>query len=75
MSKRQPPKPLFQKLDAELSDTEISDLSPDGGDGEKTATVERKVPVKDELDTAVPQHELLDNSVNKCKSELGRSEI
>lgn len=72
MSRRQPPKPLFHQLDTDLSDTEISDLSPDGGDAEKTATVERKVPVKEELDNAVPQHELLDNSVNKTKSELGK---
>ncbi|XP_017955456.1 uncharacterized protein LOC108650717 isoform X4 [Drosophila navojoa] len=69
MMRKTPPKPLFHKLETELSDTEISDLSPDG-DGVKTATVERKVPVKDELDAAVPQHELLDNSVNKTKIEL-----
>lgn len=71
MTRRQPPKPLFQKLETELSDTEISDLSPDGeGDGDKTATVERKMPIKDELDTAVPQHELLDNSATKTKIDL-----
>uniref|UniRef100_A0A1L8DKW8 Neurabin-1 n=1 Tax=Nyssomyia neivai TaxID=330878 RepID=A0A1L8DKW8_9DIPT len=70
MSRRQPPKPLFTKLDTELSDTEISDVSIEG-EGEKTATVERKLPLKDELDTAIPQHELLDNSANKCKSGLG----
>ncbi|XP_055688678.1 uncharacterized protein LOC129793094 isoform X12 [Lutzomyia longipalpis] len=70
MSRRQPPKPLFPKLDTELSDTEISDVSIEG-EGEKTATVERKLPLKDELDTAIPQHELLDNSANKCKSGLG----
>ncbi|XP_073838926.1 protein phosphatase 1 regulatory subunit spinophilin isoform X12 [Musca autumnalis] len=69
MMRKTPPKPLFQKLETELSDTEISDLSPDG-DGVKTATVERKNPVKDELDAAVPQHELLDNSANKTKSDL-----
>ncbi|GAB0090427.1 uncharacterized protein DMENIID0001_051600 [Sergentomyia squamirostris] len=69
MSRKQPPKPLFSKLDTELSDTEISDVSIEG-DGEKTATVERKLPLKDELDTAIPQHELLDNSANKCKSGL-----
>jgi hypothetical protein len=34
-------KPLLQQLEAELSDTEISDISPE--DGDKTATVERKV--------------------------------
>lgn len=71
MMRKAPPKPLFHKLETELSDTEISDLSPDG-DGVKTATVERKVPVKDELDAAVPQHELLDNSVNKTKIDLGK---
>nr|NP_001246573.1 spinophilin, isoform E [Drosophila melanogaster]AFH04244.1 spinophilin, isoform E [Drosophila melanogaster] len=69
MMRKTPPKPLFHKLETELSDTEISDLSPDG-DGVKTATVERKVPVKDELDAAVPQHELLDNSINKTKIDL-----
>nr|NP_001246574.1 spinophilin, isoform F [Drosophila melanogaster]AFH04245.1 spinophilin, isoform F [Drosophila melanogaster] len=72
MMRKTPPKPLFHKLETELSDTEISDLSPDG-DGVKTATVERKVPVKDELDAAVPQHELLDNSINKTKIDLGDS--
>ncbi|XP_017477051.1 PREDICTED: uncharacterized protein LOC108367039 isoform X2 [Rhagoletis zephyria] len=69
MMRKAPPKPLFQKLETELSDTEISDLSPDG-EGVKTATVERKVPIKDELDAAVPQHELLDNSVTKTKIDL-----
>lgn len=68
MTRKQPPK-RFQKLDTGLSDTEISDLSPDGED-DKTATVERKVPVKDDLDSAVPQHELLDTSASKCKSDL-----
>lgn len=68
MSRKQPPK-RFQKLETGLSDTEISDLSPDGED-DKTATVERKVPIKDELDAAVPQHELLDTAVNKSKSDL-----
>ncbi|KAL0271292.1 UNVERIFIED_CONTAM: hypothetical protein PYX00_008431 [Menopon gallinae] len=60
-------KPLT--LDTELSDTEISDISPD--DGDKTATVERKMPIKEELDRAVPQHELLDSSIIKAKGELG----
>lgn len=32
--------------------------------------MERKVPVKDEFDTAVPKHELLDSSINKGKSDL-----
>lgn len=70
MSRRQAPKPLFQQLETELSDTEISDISPD--DADKTATVERKmpVPVKEELDRAIPQHELLDVSVSKSKAEL-----
>lgn len=71
MSRRQPPKPLFKKLDAtDISDTEISDLSPDGEENEKTSTVERKLPLKDELDTVIPQHELLDTSANKTKCEL-----
>ncbi|XP_055628397.1 uncharacterized protein LOC129769897 isoform X3 [Toxorhynchites rutilus septentrionalis] len=73
MSRKQPPKPVFQKLETELSDTEFSDLSPDGeGEDGKTATVERKLPAQkdDELDTAIPQHELLDNSLNKGKSDL-----
>ncbi|XP_017070844.1 uncharacterized protein LOC108107723 isoform X12 [Drosophila eugracilis] len=74
MMRKTPPKPLFPKLETELSDTEISDLSPDG-DGVKTATVERKVPVKDELDAAVPQHELLDNSVNKTKIDLANRQL
>ncbi|XP_052122674.1 serine-rich adhesin for platelets isoform X2 [Frankliniella occidentalis] len=62
--------PLLLQLGAELSDTEISDISPD--DGDKTATVERKVPLKEELDRAVPQHELLDVSASKAKGELGQ---
>lgn len=82
-----------------MSDTEVSDLSPDAADAEKTATVERKLPSaaaatttaatttpaqvttttngsvvkEDSFDaTAVPQHELLDSSMNKSKSELGK---
>lgn len=72
MSRKQPPKPLFQKkIENEYSDLEISDLSPDGeGEDGKTATVERKIPVKDEFDTAIPKHELLDSSANKSKSDL-----
>lgn len=68
MTRKQAPKPLFQHLETELSDTEISDVSPEEGD--KTATVERKMPVKEELDRAIPQHELLDVSVTKSKAEL-----
>ncbi|XP_044269794.1 uncharacterized protein LOC123014647 isoform X2 [Tribolium madens] len=67
MTRRVPPKPLFNTLETNLSDTEISDHSPDD---DKTATVERKVPLKEELDRVVPQHELLDISVNKSKAEL-----
>ena len=73
MTRRQPPKPVFQKIETEFSDTEISDLSPDGeGEDGKTATVERKIPAAkdDELDNVIPQHELLDNSANKSKSDL-----
>ncbi|KAF5288291.1 hypothetical protein FQA39_LY04059 [Lamprigera yunnana] len=66
--RRQPPKRLFQTLDAELSDTEVSDTSPE--DCDKTATVERKLPIKEELDKAVPPHELLDISASKSKAEL-----
>ncbi|KAK4877137.1 hypothetical protein RN001_009643 [Aquatica leii] len=68
LMRRQPPKPLFQTLDAELSDTEVSDTSPE--DGDKTATVERKLPIKEEFDKAVPPHELLDISASKSKAEL-----
>ncbi|KAJ1529944.1 hypothetical protein ONE63_006672 [Megalurothrips usitatus] len=63
--------PLLLQLGAELSDTEISDISPDDGEN-KTATVERKIPLKEELDRAVPQHELLDVSASKAKGELGQ---
>jgi len=55
------------RLDAELSDTDRSDTSPDA---ERTATVERKM-VKEELDRAVPQTDLLDTSASKAKGELG----
>ncbi|XP_008191012.2 uncharacterized protein Spn isoform X2 [Tribolium castaneum] len=67
MTRRVPPKPLYNALETNLSDTEISDHSPDD---DKTATVERKLPLKEELDRVVPQHELLDISVNKSKAEL-----
>ncbi|KAJ8933539.1 hypothetical protein NQ314_013952, partial [Rhamnusium bicolor] len=62
MSRRQPPKPLFQTLEPDFSDTEISDASPDD---DKTATVERKLPIKEEFDRAVPPHELQLPSVKK----------
>ncbi|XP_028149950.2 uncharacterized protein LOC114343319 isoform X3 [Diabrotica virgifera virgifera] len=67
MSRRQPPKPLFKSLQPDLSDTEMSDASPDD---DKTATVERKLPIKEEFDRAVPPHELLDISASKSKAEL-----
>lgn len=72
MTRKQPPKPLFQKkIESDYSDLEISDLSPDGeGEDGKTATVERKIPVKDEFDGAIPKHELLDSSANKSKKDL-----
>lgn len=72
MTRKQPPKPLFnKKIESEYSDLEISDLSPDGeGEDGKTATVERKIPVKDEFDTAIPKHELLDSSASKSKKDL-----
>ncbi|XP_017876510.1 uncharacterized protein LOC108622900 isoform X3 [Ceratina calcarata] len=72
LSRRQLPPPPSSS-NCQLSDTETSDLSsPD--DGDKTATVERKLPlplpVKEELDRAVPAHRLLDNSAGKSKAEL-----
>ncbi|KAG5890937.1 hypothetical protein JTB14_019875 [Gonioctena quinquepunctata] len=67
MSKRQPPKPIYQSLQPDFSDTEMSDASPDD---DKTATVERKLPIKEEFDRAVPPHELLDISASKSKAEL-----
>lgn len=66
LSRRACPAPLPVAPHAELSDTELSDMSPD----DKTATVERKMPVKEEFDSAVPQHELLDVSLSKGKAEL-----
>lgn len=67
MARREPPKPFYQTLAPDLSDTEISDASPDE---DKTATVERKLPIKEEFDRAVPPHELLDISASKSKAEL-----
>ncbi|KAK9502988.1 hypothetical protein O3M35_011655 [Rhynocoris fuscipes] len=68
-------KPLLETLATEISEAEDS---PE--EGEKTATVERKVcgtspggsngAVKDELDDAVPPHALLDVSVSRAKAEL-----
>ncbi|XP_050311669.1 neurabin-1 isoform X2 [Anthonomus grandis grandis] len=72
--KAQPPKPplQFQSLNPDFSDTDdVSDQSPDE---DKTATVERKMPekagAKDELDSAVPPHELLDIKATRSKAEL-----
>ncbi|XP_057328130.1 uncharacterized protein LOC130669332 isoform X2 [Microplitis mediator] len=72
LSRRQLPPPP-SSASCQLSDTETSDLSsPD--DGDKTATVERKlplpIPIKEELDRAIPAHRLLDNSAGKNKAEL-----
>lgn len=67
MSRREPPKPFYKAMASDLSDTEISDASPDE---DKTATVERKLPIKEEFDRAVPPHELLDISASKSKAEL-----
>ncbi|KAK9891508.1 hypothetical protein WA026_014744 [Henosepilachna vigintioctopunctata] len=67
LMRKQPPKPLFQTIETDFSDTEVSDVSPDD---DKTATVERKLPIKEEFDNAVPPHELLDISANKSKAEL-----
>lgn len=67
MSRKQPPKPMYRSLEPDFSDTEISDVSPED---DKTATVERKLPIKDEFDSAVPPHELLDISASKSKAEL-----
>lgn len=71
MTRKQPPKPFQKKIESDYSDLEISDLSPDAeGEDGKTATVERKIPVKDEFDGAIPKHELLDSSANKSKKDL-----
>lgn len=68
LTRRQPLKPTkLETLETDLSDTEISDASPDD---DKTATVERKLPIKEEFDKAVPPHELLDISANKSRAEL-----
>lgn len=66
-TRRRPPEPLYRPPQPDFSDTEASDASPDD---DRTATVERKVPVKEELDRAVPPHELLDISASKSKAEL-----
>ncbi|XP_050430414.1 uncharacterized protein LOC126839262 isoform X3 [Adelges cooleyi] len=63
-AKSSPVTPLLQQLGAELSESE------DCFEDEKVGTVERKLPVKEELDRAVPQHELLDVSLSKSKAEL-----
>ncbi|XP_025205572.1 neurabin-1 isoform X6 [Melanaphis sacchari] len=63
-TKVNPVLPLLQQLGADLSETE------DCFEDEKVATVERKLPIKEELDRAVPPHELLDVSLSKSKAEL-----
>lgn len=68
MSRRQPPTKLGHCITTDFSDTEISDASPD--DINKKGTVERKLPIKEEFDNAVPPHELLDISASKSKAEL-----
>ncbi|CAL4078958.1 unnamed protein product, partial [Meganyctiphanes norvegica] len=69
----QQPKPLPAtppaNLETEISDTENSDSA--NADDERANTVERKVAVKEELDQAVPPHELLDVSASRAKGELG----
>ncbi|XP_047482011.1 uncharacterized protein LOC125034296 isoform X1 [Penaeus chinensis] len=68
-SAKQPPrKPSLCTLDPEISDTETSDTG--NSEGDKANTVERKMPVKEELDEAVPPHELLDVSASRAKGEL-----
>jgi len=56
--------PLLQLLGAELSETE------DCLDDETLATVERKLPIKEDIDQAVPPNEFLDASLSKSKAEL-----
>lgn len=69
LTRRSCPAPMpMSSQSLELSDTETSDNE----DGEKKNTVERKMPVKEELDSAVPQHQLLDNSASRGKAELAK---
>ncbi|XP_042203283.1 uncharacterized protein LOC121853307 isoform X16 [Homarus americanus] len=68
LAKQPPRKPSLCTLDPEISDTETSDTGT--SEGEKANTVERKLPVKEELDEAVPPHELLDVSASRAKGEL-----
>ncbi|XP_066987186.1 uncharacterized protein [Macrobrachium rosenbergii] len=63
-----PRKPSLCTFDPEISDTETSDNG--ASEGDKANTVERKLPVKEELDEAVPPHELLDVSASRAKGEL-----
>ncbi|XP_042881181.1 microtubule-associated protein futsch-like isoform X2 [Penaeus japonicus] len=67
-SAKPPRKPSLCTLDPEISDTETSDTG--NSEGDKANTVERKMPVKEELDEAVPPHELLDVSASRAKGEL-----
>ncbi|KAI5694573.1 hypothetical protein M8J75_001359 [Diaphorina citri] len=76
-----PVRPLLETLGAELSDAdesfEESLLHHHRMDNaQKSATVERKMPnrepekASEELDSAVPQHELLDSSLSRGKADL-----
>ncbi|XP_066987200.1 uncharacterized protein [Macrobrachium rosenbergii] len=68
LAKQPPRKPSLCTFDPEISDTETSDNG--ASEGDKANTVERKLPVKEELDEAVPPHELLDVSASRAKGEL-----
>ncbi|XP_064099799.1 uncharacterized protein LOC135210852 isoform X4 [Macrobrachium nipponense] len=68
LAKQPPRKPSLSTFDPEISDTETSDNG--ASEGDKANTVERKLPVKEELDEAVPPHELLDVSASRAKGEL-----
>lgn len=62
---------FFPKLNSRIirriwSDTELSDDNKE----DNIPIVEKKSPLKDELDVIFPQHKLLDNSVSKSRAEL-----
>ena len=61
---------LQSESDVELSDIEDGQLDSCLETNDKVSTVERKVPIKDEFDQAVPPHELLDVSALKSKADL-----